>query len=254
MENNSLSPNLPPLATTSPFSWRAVLWMALIALGIAALVLLFGLLGIAILAAVHGASFNARHIGVVDAIVVQLLAELALIPYLLLALPRIWKTNLKGLGFTVPTRKQVGVALLGGLIMIVVVNGIASTLVTLFHVHHEEQAVAMLKQMHTPAQLIFFCAYALIAAPIIEELVFRVFLFNGALRLGTFWIASLVSGVAFGAAHGDKLFLLPLALGGIVLCTVYYRTRNAWMSMITHSMFNATSVAGLLLVRHGGMQ
>ncbi|MDP9018481.1 MAG: CPBP family intramembrane metalloprotease [Candidatus Eremiobacteraeota bacterium] len=225
-------------------------------LGIVALVLVFGLAGLAVLHIAHGRDFDLHHnrmFGLVDLLIVQIVAELPLIPYLLIALPRVWRTNLRELGFKNPTSSDVATALLGGVVMIVLVNGIASALVSIFHVHHEEQAVAMLKQMHTPAQLIFFCIIAVVVAPCIEELVFRVFLFGGALRLGAFWTASLISGVAFGAAHGDKIFLFPLALGGIVLCAVYYRTRNAWMSMITHSMFNATSVAGLLLVRHAGL-
>jgi membrane protease YdiL (CAAX protease family) len=31
----------------------------------------------------------------------------------------------------------------------------------------------------------------------------------------------------------------------MILCAVYARTRNAWMSMITHGVFNAVSVVAL---------
>ncbi len=51
----------------------------------------------------------------------------------------------------------------------------------------------------------------------------------------------MLSGVLFGIAHGDLYAALPLALGGIVLCAVYYRTRNAFASMISHALFNAFS-------------
>ena len=47
-------------------------------------------------------------------------------------------------------------------------------------------------------------------------------------------------------AHGDLYAMIPLALGGMVLCAVYYRTRNAWMSMLSHALFNTLSIVALL--------
>ena len=42
--------------------------------------------------------------------------------------------------------------------------------------------------------------------------------------------------------HGDVYAALPLALGGIVLCGVYYLSRNAYASMISHALFNGLSI------------
>jgi membrane protease YdiL (CAAX protease family) len=56
-----------------------------------------------------------------------------------------------------------------------------------------------------------------------------------------------LSGVLFGIAHGDIYAALPLALGGIVLCAVYYRTRNAFAPMISHALFNGLSIVALLV-------
>ena len=56
---------------------------------------------------------------------------------------------------------------------------------------------------------------------------------------GGFWPAAIASGVLFGALHTDVYAFLPLALAGVVLAGVYYRTRNAFTSMITHGLFNA---------------
>jgi membrane protease YdiL (CAAX protease family) len=47
-------------------------------------------------------------------------------------------------------------------------------------------------------------------------------------------------------AHGDLYAAVPLALGGIILCFVYYRTRNAWASVVTHGTFNSLSVLAIL--------
>jgi hypothetical protein len=83
---------------------------------------------------------------------------------------------------------------------------------------------------------------AVVIAPVAEELTFRVFIFNVGLRYASFWPAAIVSGVLFSLAHADKFAFVPLALGGIILCGVYYRSRNAFASMITHGIFNGLSV------------
>ena len=62
-----------------------------------------------------------------------------------------------------------------------------------------------------------------------------------------FWTGAIVSGVLFGIAHGDLFAGVPLALGGIVLCGVYYLTRNAFASMISHALFNSFSIVMLLM-------
>ena len=56
-----------------------------------------------------------------------------------------------------------------------------------------------------------------------------------------------MSGLLFGTAHADLFELIPLALGGVVLCGVYYITRNAFASMISHALFNSFSIVVLLM-------
>jgi uncharacterized protein len=80
---------------------------------------------------------------------------------------------------------------------------------------------------------------AVVAAPVTEELIFRV-LFQGLLesRLRP-WLAILLPAVAFAAIHGmyDAIPLLPLA---IVLGVVYH-VRRSYLAVVTiHAMFNAT--------------
>ena len=93
-----------------------------------------------------------------------------------------------------------------------------------------------------------FVTFAVIFAPFAEETIFRIFFFNFGLRFGGFWGGAILSGVLFGLAHGDLYEAIPLALGGIVLCYVYYRSRNAFASMISHALFNAFSIVALLAV------
>jgi membrane protease YdiL (CAAX protease family) len=81
-------------------------------------------------------------------------------------------------------------------------------------------------------------------------MVFRVFLFNAMRKWWGFWPGAIVSSILFGAAHaqppfGPSMFValsLPLAIGGIILCTVYTRTGSVYSNMITHASFNGLSL------------
>jgi membrane protease YdiL (CAAX protease family) len=172
--------------------------------------------------------------------------EGVLVAIVLFALPKLSKFSLRELGFRVPSLRDAGIAGLGAIAMVVVANGLASLIDTLSHVKHQQDVVAMFRALHDPRTLAAFAFFAVIVAPLAEEMLFRVFFFNLGLRYGGFWAGAVLSGVLFGMAHGDLYAAVPLALGGIILCYVYYRTRNAWASVITHGTFNSLSLVAIL--------
>jgi len=109
-----------------------------------------------------------------------------------------------------------------------------------------------LRQMKTPLQQTLFFATACVLAPMIEELTFRVFLFNALTRYVSLPAAIVVSGVIFGIVHSASLSQLltvsvPLAIGGMVLAYVYARTRSYWASVTTHALFNSISVVAIFV-------
>jgi membrane protease YdiL (CAAX protease family) len=90
----------------------------------------------------------------------------------------------------------------------------------------------------------------IVGAPFFEELFFRGVLLRALARLfGDFgrWVgpalAIIITGVVFGLAHAESLQLLGLALFGIVLSFVSYRTGRLGMNMVAHASFNALAVA-----------
>ena len=129
--------------------------------------------------------------------------------------------------------------------MVLLVNGGASLLEHVLRSNHEQAQIQDFYRLHAPAQKAVFVLLAVVAAPLAEEMVFRVFLFNALRRYFGFWIGALASGLLFGAAHLDLYAVVPLMLGGVLLCAIYARTRNVWMSMVTHSAFNAVTIAAL---------
>lgn len=79
---------------------------------------------------------------------------------------------------------------------------------------------------------------AVILAPIVEELQFRVVILGGVAQLGRSRLALGVSSVLFAFAHGfpDSLALLPLAFA---LGYTYLRRRSYITVMMVHFLFNA---------------
>ena len=177
---------------------------------------------------------------------VQAFLEGILIALILAVLPALSKMSLAQLGFRVPDLRTLGIAVAGAFAMAVVANGLASLIELVAHSKHQQSVVEMFKGVHDPATIGVFAVFAIVFAPFAEETMFRVFFFNLGLRFGGFWAGAIVSGVLFGLVHGDLFAAVPLALGGVILCYVYYRTRNAWASMISHGLFNALTVAALL--------
>jgi hypothetical protein len=131
--------------------------------------------------------------------------------------------------------------------MIVVSDGGAYLIGYLARSQHQQDIVQIFKGLHDSTTIAIFTIFAVLFAPFAEETIFRVFYFNLGLRYGGFFSGAILSGVLFGMAHGDLYAALPLALGGVVLCAVYYRTRNAFAPMISHALFNAFSIVMLLV-------
>jgi uncharacterized protein len=92
-----------------------------------------------------------------------------------------------------------------------------------------------------------------VGAPFFEELFFRGVLLRSLARLfGTIggWVgptlAIIVTGVLFGLAHDEGLQLLGLAVFGIILSFVAYRTGRLGMNMVAHASFNLVAVVAVV--------
>lgn len=251
MENSSISTSTPPLPPHSIRTKVPLTPTIAAALGTIVVVLLGGVAGFF---AVGGPSANLHRLSVQQGLVVQLWAELPLVPYLMWIMLRIWKRTPAELGFRMPTWREAGIGVIGFAAMLLVVQGLSVVIQTLAHVQHQQAPVQLLKGIRQPGTLAFFVVFAIVIAPVIEELTFRVFLFNAAHSYWPFWPAAALSGLFFGFAHADPYAFAPLVLGGIVLCKVYDYTKNAWISMISHGLFNGTTIFALLALQQAGVK
>jgi membrane protease YdiL (CAAX protease family) len=92
-----------------------------------------------------------------------------------------------------------------------------------------------------------------VGAPFFEELFFRGLLLRALARLFGDWgrwvgpaLAIGITGVLFGLAHAESLQLIGLALFGIILSFVSYRTGRLGMNMVAHASFNLVAVVATL--------
>jgi membrane protease YdiL (CAAX protease family) len=87
-----------------------------------------------------------------------------------------------------------------------------------------------------------------VVAPLVEEVFFRGFLFQG-FRKKYGWVgAMLLSSAIFAAAHLDPVTLIPTFVLGIVLSYVYHRSNSVWPGVILHFLINASSTCSVYVL------
>ncbi len=93
---------------------------------------------------------------------------------------------------------------------------------------------------------------AVTVVPVCEETFFRGYLFPGLARAMPIWAAIFASALIFGAAHADAASFAPLAVIGIALALLRWRTGSLWPGILFHAAINASVLIYVigLLARH----
>lgn len=93
-----------------------------------------------------------------------------------------------------------------------------------------------------------------VIAPVVEEIVFRGFIYGGLRRKWGVSLSVVVSSLVFALAHsfsvgGSILLLGPsLFIAGVALALVYERSRSLVPGMVLHASFNLIAVVAIFLV------
>ena len=80
-----------------------------------------------------------------------------------------------------------------------------------------------------------------VAAPIVEELIFRGLCYGSMKRVMPKWIGILISSALFGAVHGNAISFVYAGLLGIILCLIYDKTNSIFVPILLHFGFNTGS-------------
>jgi membrane protease YdiL (CAAX protease family) len=96
-------------------------------------------------------------------------------------------------------------------------------------------------------------AYAVILAPITEELVFRGLLFHSIADRRGFWPGAIASSVPFGLIHiipagalGVSVLVVTMMITGTFWAWIHWRHGNLLVNIATHATFNAVGVIVIL--------
>lgn len=255
MENNS--PSATSQESQTLFPPKSFHWLLTIVLLAGAFVVFFVIVAAAVFLAIAGgattpAGIRSWFLGL-PAVQIQMAGEIAAVAFLLFLLPLVAQMSLRDLGFRPLKLSDVGYIAAATLAMVIVTDGLASLLESALHTKVSEQAVTLYLSMKTPLAKAEFALLGTVVAAVFEETVFRIVLFNAVRKWAGFWTGALVSGLFFGLAHLQSgsvtqgiVLALPLALGGVILCAAYAKTRNAYVPILTHGLFNSISLVALL--------
>ncbi len=109
---------------------------------------------------------------------------------------------------------------------------------------------AISAERHNPA-VAGVIAAVVIVAPMLEELLFRVFIQSALLKaMGRTWPAILITSLLFMGAHigVQPQALFPLFIFGLCLGVAYERTRRLWVPITMHMLFNAANIVAALFM------
>jgi len=152
----------------------------------------------------------------------------------------------KALGFRLFSWKDLGIScgLLVGIYIFMFVYGIV---LSVFNIEPEVNWVEIFESQVSPGWLIFT---VVIAAPFLEEILFRGFIFTG-FRNKYGWInAMLISGALFAVNHLQLVGLITYFLLGCVLAYLRHASKSLWPSIFFHMVINGVSTGLVYLVSH----
>ena len=171
---------------------------------------------------------------------------LEMIYILPIALIFLWRRiHWKHLGFGKFTLNVMGMGcglLIGGYAIIILHNA----LLYMFGISAQgDQIFEIFNQLESP---VWFFVTGAVIAPLVEEIFFRGFLFQGFRQKYGWMRAVFLSSVIFGAAHLDPVSLIPTFVLGCVLAYVYHRSNSVWPGILFHAAINSFSLCAVYVL------
>ncbi len=114
-----------------------------------------------------------------------------------------------------------------------------------------QEPVKMLRDSESTPHFVLSIGLACVAAPLVEELLFRGYLYGTLRRLTHPVFAAVAVGALFAVVHGNLPALLPLWVFSILLSLAYEFTRCLWVPVGIHIFFNAANIVLMLIPAPG---
>lgn len=103
----------------------------------------------------------------------------------------------------------------------------------------DTQGDSILKMFAELDSPFWFVLVGVVLAPLVEEIFFRGFLFQGFRQRHGWVVAMLISSAIFAIAHIDPVSFIPTFVLGSALAYVYHRSNSVWPGVILHFLVNA---------------
>lgn len=133
----------------------------------------------------------------------------------------------------------IGCGLLIGSYVIIIIHNIL-----LFLLGIDTQGENIMKLFAELDSPFWFFVVGAVIAPIVEEVFFRGFLFQG-LRERYGWTTAMwLSAVIFAVAHLDLVVLIPTFILGCLLAYIFHRSNSIWPGVILHFLVNTFGLLG----------
>jgi len=94
---------------------------------------------------------------------------------------------------------------------------------------------------HTSAGFVLFLVFAALIVPVLEETIFRGFVFQGLARSWGPLLGAIVSSLLFAAWHQQLSVLIPIFGLALLLSAGFYWTKSIYTNIAFHGFFNATA-------------
>lgn len=154
------------------------------------------------------------------------------------------RLDIADLGWRRPSRRWLLAALPLALLGLAVAGALAGVAQAMLPSAQNQQCISVRQQYgHS---ILLALPVVCLAAPIVEETVFRGLLYRwlrGVMPLGT---AMLLSGALFALAHAVTLLFLPLLGIGVLLAWIYERSGSLWPGVLVHGLFNLAGIIDIL--------
>jgi len=108
-----------------------------------------------------------------------------------------------------------------------------------------EEIFNAFSQLDTPIWLLIAGA---IVAPLVEEMFFRGFLFQGFRQKYGVLSAILLSSFFFALAHLDPVAFIPTFIFGSALAYIYHLSKSLWPGIIFHACINSFSLCAVYVI------
>jgi membrane protease YdiL (CAAX protease family) len=159
-------------------------------------------------------------------------------------------SDLFGLRRLHPTRVIV-LSIIGGVFSLLLCGWIVGDfanryLESLFGELDLQEPVKMLRESESPAHLLLAVLMACIAAPFVEELLFRGYMYHTLRELTHPVFSAVIIAALFAVVHGNLPALLPLWVFSLLLTIAYEATRCLWVPIGMHAFFNAANIVLML--------